>query len=263
MLEIYSLASGSSGNCIFVKYGETSFLVDAGISCARICAALTALGEDAACLQGVLVTHDHSDHTAGLDTLVKKFKTPIYTTLATATALYRGSSVPDRMLRSIRTVDTGAGYDLGEVYFIPFATPHDAAGSVGFRIVCPNGDEVGIATDMGCVTETVLQGLTGCQTVILESNHDPELLRVGPYPPQLKERILSDAGHLSNRACGELLAHLVANGTRDVTLFHLSKDNNREQVALDTVRAVLCEKGEDPDAVCMRVARERETVQIV
>ncbi len=263
MLQVYSLASGSSGNCIYIKYGETAFLVDAGISYARIRAAIAAIGEDVCTLQGVLITHDHSDHTGGLDTLLKKHSIPIYTTLATATTLYSESARPENIAAAVRTVESGEAYDLGEVYFIPFSTPHDAVGSVGFRIVCPNGDIVGIATDIGCITHEVVGGLSGCQTVIVESNHDPELLRVGPYPPQLKQRVASDKGHLSNADCGRLVSALAAAGATDVTLFHLSKENNHEELALSTVRSVLAECGACLDKICLRVAKEKETVQIV
>jgi phosphoribosyl 1,2-cyclic phosphodiesterase len=134
---------------------------------------------------------------------------------------------------------------------------------VGFRIVCPNGDTIGIATDVGCVTSQVAKGLTGCNVVILESNHDPDMLWTGPYPSHLKKRVASDVGHLSNQACGELLSTLIKTGTTDVALFHLSKENNTERIAMETVRCAIIGCGEDPDKVCIKIAKEKETVQVV
>ena len=200
-------ASGSSGNCLLLSSGASHILIDAGISMRRISAGLTRAGISWRDIGGVLITHEHSDHISGLKTLIK------------------------------RIVPVGDAFPLGGFRVTAFHTPHDTDESVGYRV---QGDAVfALATDMGQVTEEVRCGLLGADTVLIEANHDPDMLRLGPYPAYLKLRILSEHGHLSNPDCALLARDLAENGTRCIVLGHISKENNRPELALQTVRSAL------------------------
>ena len=204
----YSLFSGSSGNAIYLKRNGTEILVDAGGSIRQIAAALASCGTSIEKISAVFVTHEHVDHTRGIGMLAKRFRLPVFCQTAVAKELYYDALRKDRkdeadaLARTIRTVEPGEEYEWGDFVLTPFATPHDSVASEGFLI----GDrEIGIATDLGCVTAEVRRALTGCRSVILESNYDREMLLGGIYPPHLKARVSSDHGHLDNADCAAFL----------------------------------------------------------
>lgn len=253
MLNILPLFSGSSGNCTYIKYGSDEILIDAGVSYRSIAKALCNAGTDISSIRAVFVTHEHTDHVKGLEMIAKKHRIPIYINSASAAAL--GYHAENTLYDCIRYREAGETVETENFNVGIFKTPHDSRGSVGYRITSPDGKSVGYATDIGYVTKGVAGGLFGCETVIIEANHDLNLLRNGGYPYFLKQRILSDRGHLSNDACGAFLPHLVRCGTQNIYLAHLSQDNNRPDLALKTAVEALRTAGVSPDDVCLSVAR--------
>ncbi len=230
----YTLFSGSSGNCIYLEDGKTKILIDAGGSMKQIDTALSSIGTSLCDISAIFVTHEHSDHTKGLPVICKNRGIPVYCQSEVAKEMYlsllqKGQQREAASLaKCIRTVNTGEEYEVGDILITPFKTPHDSVNSQGFII----GDRVlGIATDLGHVSEEVSLFLTGCKNVILESNHDLEMLYNGPYPPYLKERVASDIGHLNNNDCAAFSAKLVEAGCENLTLFHLSQENNTPALA--------------------------------
>lgn len=235
MAFICSLASGSSGNALVCSGGGTHILLDAGISCARIKKGLAALGLAPEQLSAVLITHSHSDHIGGLATFARQYAVPVYASLPTAETLAR--QLP-AVLPRLRCFAPGDAFVLGEALVQSFPTSHDAAGSVDFRIDGP-GFSFGALTDTGVVPEEAAALLPGVDTLLLESNHDVELLRSGPYPYALKRRILSEWGHLSNETAAAFARLAAERGTRQIVLAHLSRDNNTPALALAAGEAAL------------------------
>ena len=234
-MRVCTFASGSSGNCALVSFGDTHLLLDAGISYRRICVALSALGLAPSRLSGVLITHEHSDHISGLRTMAKRCAVPVYAPRTIANRL-RGA-VPEAA-GLLREFPVGQAREIDGVTVLAFHTPHDTDESVGWRLSA-GGLDFALATDMGCVTPEVRDGLLGADAVVIEANHDIERLRSGPYPVSLKRRILSDHGHLSNDDCALLAALLAQNGARTIILGHLSRENNLPELAFQTVAAAL------------------------
>lgn len=243
MLTITTLASGSSGNALLVSAGDTHILIDAGISCRRIVTALSQLNIDPTALAGVLVTHEHSDHICGLATMVKKLPAPIYASAGTARHLARRAGIPDERLRPFCA---GSDFFVGPLHCTSFSTPHDAADSVGYTVEL-EGCKLALATDLGHVTDPVRRAVLGSQLVVLESNHDEDWLRSGPYPYYLKERILGQRGHLCNEACAQLAAEAVRAGAHTVILAHLSHENNTPARAFEVTARRLSAAGMDPE----------------
>ena len=242
-MEIRTIASGSSGNCLLVSAGGSHLLVDAGISCRRITAALAGLGLSPEALSGILITHEHTDHISGLATLTKKFHLPVYTAPGTARQLAcRIPAIED----DLRPVSPGACFDLGPFTVETFPTSHDAAQPMGFTFIC-GGRKAAVVTDLGYVSDDVLDGVIGADLVVCEANHDVDKLRSGPYPYPLKVRILSDRGHLSNEAGAALALQCVEKGTKTVILAHLSAENNTPALARQVVGDFLHRAGIDPD----------------
>ncbi len=232
-LGVASLFSGSRGNCTFIKAGDRAFLIDAGGSLKAIETALREIGSSLTEISAVFVTHEHSDHIQSLPLLSKRFGIPVHMTAASAGAM---RLPPDSPLASCLVLHDGEfslSFD-SETTVEAFFTPHDSAQCVGYRIRYRDR-AVGIATDLGCVTQRVYDMLRGCLAVVLESNHDPDMVKNGPYTPALKRRILSSFGHLSNGDCAEAAAALARAGTRAFLLAHLSKENNTPETALRTV----------------------------
>ena len=239
MLEVRTLASGSSGNCLLVRGGGTSVLVDAGISCRRIVNALRELGVEPGELAGVLITHEHADHIAGLATLTKQYRLPVYASRGTGWELCRRIAFVEEVLRPF---EPGEAFQAGALEAASFPTPHDAAQSVGY--VLSHGEKrAAVATDLGHVTPEVAQAVRGADLLVCEANHDVEWLQSGPYPYPLKARILGDRGHLSNEAGAELAWTAVESGARTVVLAHLSHENNTPARALEVVGGILARRG--------------------
>lgn len=234
MLELCTLFSGSSGNCVYVSDGETRLLIDCGVSGKRIESGLESIGVDPEDIHGVLLTHEHSDHIASVGILHRRYGWNIYANSLTWEA---AKSVVGKVEESCLHFFCSP-FCIGEIGVSPFSIPHDAADPVGYRF--SKGDScVTVATDIGMITPEIEQKLTGSDVILLEANHDEEMLRMGPYPYPLKRRILSDAGHLSNENAGKLCVRLAKSGTRKVLLGHLSKQNNLPELAYQTVVSVL------------------------
>lgn len=251
-MRVSVFASGSSGNCLLLSDDSTNILIDAGISMRRVVSALAQLGISMENIGGVLITHEHSDHVSGLKMLLKHYNIPVYAPHTVANRL-RGS-IPD-IEGNIKIIPVGEEFNLGSMHITAFHTPHDTDESVGYRV---RGNGVfAIATDMGHVTDEVLESLSGAGTVLIESNHDEEMLRFGPYPVWLKRRILSDNGHLSNENCAALAGELQRRGTSKIILGHLSRENNTPDAAMSCAKAALCGTGAElfcaPVSGCLSV----------
>lgn len=230
-MELRVFASGSSGNCLLLSSGSTHILIDAGISKRRIEQSLAQSGLSMREIGGVLITHEHSDHISGLKMLMKYYAVPVYAPRTVASRL-RGC-LPEAE-PYLRVIPVNEPFEIGGVSVTAFHTPHDTDESVGYRV--EGGGVFALATDMGHVTEEVFGALSGADTVLIESNHDEEMLRYGPYPVYLKRRILSDSGHLSNACCADLARKLALGGTRQIILGHLSRENNSPAIAMSAAR---------------------------
>lgn len=235
MISIHTLASGSEGNSLLVQTGRAAFLVDAGISARRITNSLAPLGLGVDDLSAILITHEHTDHIAGLQTLVKHHRVPICATPGTARQLaYRIAGIQPLL----QEVSPGAVLSVADCRLTCFSTSHDAAQSADWRIDGPGGS-VGVLTDTGYVTEEARAALAGVDLLVLESNHDPEWVISGPYPYPLKQRILGPLGHLSNEDAAAFARQMALSGTGQILLAHLSRENNTPSRALEVVcRAV-------------------------
>ena len=260
-MKIASIASGSSGNCIYVGSGRYHILIDAGISLRRIEAGLNQLGLTAADIDAVLITHEHSDHVNGLGPLLKKHHTPVFATAGTVNALSRMAALSAVEEEIYHYVTPGQTFRLGDFDITPVRISHDAAEPVMYRLGCGNCCAA-VATDIGVVTEPLIDALTGLDALFLESNHDVRMLQVGPYPYYLKQRILSDSGHLSNENAGQLLARLCSPRLKTVVLSHLSKTNNYRDLALESVRLELSTAGIEPQPRLI-TAPETELSEVV
>ena len=250
------LCSGSSGNAAYVEAGGARLLVDAGLAASRILALLREAGFDPAALDGILVTHEHSDHIRGVGVLSRKLGLPVYATAATWPAMTRGiGPIP---VQNMRVIEPDREFILKSCRILPFSTPHDAAGPVGYVFATQNR-KLALMTDIGHVSKRMLEAVSGADLLLLEANHDADMLRAGSYPYALKMRILSARGHLSNEDAGRVLARLYESGVRGAILGHLSKENNTPELALLTVRSVLAEAGIGDELFVTVAERDRPT----
>ena len=237
------LYSGSTGNAALLKSGDTAILIDAGRSARALTAALKEAGVEPDEIRAIFLTHEHQDHTSALDIFLKKRTVPVHITAPSAEKLCRKAS--DHLREQLVLHPPLFTETVGPFTFQSFPTPHDSCCSVGYRIQFSGGTvhEIGYATDLGTVTPAVEAGLCGCESVVLECNHDPEMLQDGPYPFDLKRRIASRHGHLSNGDCAAFCARLAATGTKRLLLAHLSETNNLPELALCEVKAALAGYG--------------------
>ncbi len=245
MARLLPIASSSSGNCTYIGHGLDGILVDAGISCKGIVDALSLWCIDPKNLGGIFITHEHIDHIQGLRVFVKKHRVPVFASPLTARALI--SEEFSEINEYIHTIDSDIC--VGDMRIERFATSHDCDGSSGYVIHLNDGKKCAVCTDLGFVSEDVHRALAGCKAILFESNHDVAMLQKGPYPTHLKTRILSDKGHLSNTACSKELQSLVESGTTRIVLGHLSRENNRPELARSSAAAALMDMGmvEDRD----------------
>jgi len=241
-MRFISFASGSTGNCSLLSQGDTHILIDAGISMRRITNCLKQLGLSEEDVAGVLITHEHRDHTAALATMAKKGKMRVYAPRTVANHLRWTISGMEEI---INIIPVNEAFSLGNVTVTAFHTSHDTPESVGY--VFESGARFGYCTDTGCVTDDMLSVLTGVDAAAIEANHDEMLLRYGSYPYYLKRRVLSDRGHLSNDASAVLAEKLCIGGAKKIVLAHLSRENNRPELALQTVGLYLAERGMSPE----------------
>jgi phosphoribosyl 1,2-cyclic phosphodiesterase len=227
------LASGSRGNCAVISSSTTRLLLDAGLSCRETLKRMKAAGEEPEGLDGILVSHEHSDHAAGLPVLARRLKVPVYMTEATHAAWwkqYRSSREGAAKLERLECFASGRSFQVGDIQVTPFTIPHDAADPVGFTFRV-EGTKLGFVTDLGYMPASVRQHLKGCDGLVVESNHDLEMLRSGPYPWSVKQRVMSRVGHLSNEALAEFFANDYDGGAAFLVLAHLSEQNNHPEVA--------------------------------
>lgn len=234
-MRLVSIASGSSGNCIYAGTMNTHILVDAGISNKRIEQGLNEIGVKGGELNGIVITHEHSDHVKGLGVLARKYGIPIYATKETFKEIGEMKQLGEYPRELFRPVLPDVSFFIGDMEIKPFSIDHDAANPVAYRIQ-NDGRSVAVATDMGHFDQYIIEHLQGLDAILLESNHDVRMLETGPYPYYLKRRILSDHGHLSNDNAGRLLNHILNDNLKHILLGHLSKENNYEELAFETVR---------------------------
>lgn len=235
MLELCAIASGSSGNCVCVGSDNTHLLIDAGVSGKRIENGLNEIELKASEMQGILVTHEHTDHIAGLGVLARRYGIPIFATEKTIDAIVNTKSVGKIDDGLFQAITPGRRFSIGELTINPISISHDAADPVAYKVI--NGDKkVAVVTDLGNYNQAIVDELQGLDALLLEANHDIKMLQMGAYPYPLKRRILGDRGHLSNERSGQLLSELLHDDFGTVVLGHLSKENNYEELAYEAVR---------------------------
>lgn len=261
MIKVCSLFSGSSGNCIFISSKETAILIDAGLSGRKIEKAIESIGESFDNISAIFITHEHSDHIHGAGILSRRYKLPVYANSETWEAMrpFMGKMASEH----IRYIEVGEPLEIGDIQIKSFPIPHDAACPVGYNLFIKD-KKLTIATDIGHVTNELLSNFEKSDMVLLESNHDIEMLKSGPYPWPLKQRILSDNGHLCNDMAGKVVAYLAENGTKLFLLGHLSKENNFPELAYQTVCNALMQKQIDPHSdVYLEVAQRDRASKVL
>lgn len=231
-----TLASGSKGNCHFISDGDNFLLFDAGLSGVKIQKQLIEIGIKPEQLTGIVISHEHNDHIQGAGILSRRFDIPLYANQGTWDVMK--NKVGEIKLKNIKVFSTGKLFELNNFIVNPFEISHDARDPVGFSIE-NNGINICIATDLGYVDETVIKHTTGADLVVLESNHDEEMLKAGRYPYSLKRRILSEIGHLSNENAGLAILRMIDKNAKKIVLAHLSEENNFPELAYETVKNVL------------------------
>lgn len=253
MARFCPLFSGSSGNSIYIGNSDGGILVDIGKSAKQTEAALFNIGVDPDSIDAVFVTHEHSDHISGVRVFASKHHTKVFGTSGTLAALEENGTCNGKFPFE---VIPECGAEAGSLLVTPFKTSHDSRESCGYKIDCSDSRKIAVATDLGEMTDTVMNAILGCDLVLLESNHDVMMLQNGPYPYPLKQRILGKRGHLSNESCAETAVKLIESGTTRLFLGHLSRENNMPELAFQTTYAALCECGakEDTDYI-LKVAK--------
>lgn len=234
-MRMCSIASGSSGNCIYVGSDATHLLIDAGISGKRTEEGLKELGLSGRDLDGILITHEHSDHISGLKVLARKYEIPLYATRGTIDAIRKMKNAGDIDPELWVEVREDQRFTLKDLTINPLRISHDAAQPVAYRISY-GSRRVAVCTDLGEYNDYTVECLKGLDAILLEANHDVNMLQVGPYPYPLKQRILGKRGHLSNENSGRLLCRILHDGLKYISLGHLSQENNLPELAYEAVR---------------------------
>ena len=232
MFNFCSLYSGSSGNSLFVESDNAKLLIDAGVSCKKIETALADINIEPSSLDGILITHEHTDHVQGLGTFCRKFDVPVFVNQETLDAMPKQKDkISDHQIKTFKVFDK---FSIGDLDIKPFSIPHDAANPCGFNI-WNDKKKISIATDIGHMSKDILGSLEESLFVMLESNYDPEVLRCSSYPFPLKSRIAGPNGHLSNEMAGKTISYLLQSGLKNAMLGHLSKESNFPELAYQTV----------------------------
>lgn len=253
-MKLCTIASGSSGNCVYVASDQTKLLVDVGISTKRIEEGLSSIDIKADSLQGILITHEHTDHISGLRVLSKRYNIPIYATYETVQAILRKKSMDEIPGELFHYIKPDEEFKINDISIEPFATSHDASNPVGYTLQA-NDKKLGIATDLGTYDDYIVSKLKDSDLLMIEANHDVNMLMVGNYPYFLKQRITGDKGHLSNEATASLLLKLLNDKLKNIILAHLSRENNYEELAYETVSCELNTFGYDLNSLDLSVAR--------
>jgi phosphoribosyl 1,2-cyclic phosphodiesterase len=235
------LASGSRGNSAIVESSQARILVDAGISCRETFKRLKSIGRHPREISAIVITHEHADHIYGLATLAKKLEVPVFMTGAThqawARALRDENGEPPKIAK-LELFSAGRPFQIADITVTPFTIPHDAADPVGFSFRA-EGTKIGLATDLGYMPASVRDNLRGCDVLMIESNHDLEMLRVGPYPWSVKQRVMSRVGHLSNESLAQFFAQYYDGSASYIVLAHISEQNNHPEIALRVAESAL------------------------
>lgn len=259
MVEVTVLGSGSKGNSTLIRTKNTAVLVDAGFSCRQLTLRLAEVGWSLDKIDGIVISHEHTDHVCGLRVTNKKFPQTVYCNAATL------ASYPLQSANLNRTeiISAGEEFSIGDIGFKPFTIPHDAVDPLGF-VMETGGLRVGHLTDAGFPTELCKHHLQDCHLMVLETNHDYDMLVEGPYPWPVKQRIMSRTGHLNNSAAAELLMDVYHTDLSTVFLAHLSQENNRPDLAHEACAAALAENGNgtQPKLIVTSQSMPSETVRI-
>lgn len=234
-MKLCSIASGSSGNCIFAGSDTTSLLIDTGISGKRIEEGLCEIGHTTREVDGILITHEHSDHISGLGVVARRYGIPIYATQGTRKAILNSKSVGEIPTELFVDIWPDTDFVIGDITVSPISISHDAAQPTAYR-VRQGRKAMAVMTDLGRFDSYIIENLQNVDLILLEANHDVHMLQAGTYPYYLKQRILGERGHLSNELSGQLLSQVLHDNLKTVILGHLSKENNYEQLAYETVR---------------------------
>lgn len=254
-----SLISGSSGNAALVSFGNTKLLIDCGMSGKKLEQTLASIDLSGKDIDAILITHEHTDHTAGAGVICRRYGLPIYATAGTFSGM-RAGPIPEDCIHIIRE---DSAFSVGDIGVLPFAISHDANEPVGFRFTA-GSKTYAIATDTGIMTDHIRSHLYGADAVLLEANHDLDMLMYGSYPFPLKERIRSSRGHLSNNDCAGTAVDLLRHGTTHIMLGHLSKENNTPQIAYKTVENALQSAGATiADDIFLSVANRSEVTRLL
>ncbi len=243
-MELCSIASGSNGNCIFAASGDSRLLLDVGISGVRVEAGLHEIGYDTSEMDGILITHEHADHIKGLGVLSRRYGLPIYATKGTQDAITASDLVGEIDTSLFRTIQPDVPFRVGALSITPFSISHDAADPVAY-ILRSGSKSMAVVTDLGFYDDSLVERLAGLDVLLIEANHDVNMLMVGRYPYPLKQRIMSDRGHLSNEMAGRLVGEVLHDRTQHILLGHLSQENNYPELALESVRSEIT-MGENP-----------------
>lgn len=239
-MEFATIASGSSGNSIYIGSNHTKILIDAGLSGKKIETGLKELSLTGWDIDAIFVTHEHIDHVDGIGVLSRRYDIPIYATEGT------WSNMPDKVgeikHKNRQVIYSGENCILNDLCIHPFDIPHDASEPVGYNVVCES-HKVTVATDIGHISQSVAENVTDSDILLIESNHDINMLKNGPYPYNLKQRVLSDVGHLSNERAGELLKNILDDRLKYIFLGHLSNENNTPMLAFNTVKDIISDTG--------------------
>jgi len=263
-MRLCSIASGSSGNCIYVGNQQTHLLVDTGISKKRIELGLQELEITGDEVNGILITHEHSDHIQGLGVFCRKYEVPIYATAGTLEGIYKSKSLGAIPKELFHEIEADTAFTLGDITVNPFRISHDAKEPVAYRIE-HEAKKIAVATDLGMYDDYIIENLQGLDAILLEANHDVHMLEVGPYPYPLKRRVLGHTGHLSNELSGRLLCDILHDKLQHVLLGHLSKENNYAKLAYETVKLEIS-LGDNPyngEEIPIQIARRDSNSEII
>ena len=259
MFNFYSLYSGSSGNSLLVQTENTLVLIDAGVSSKKIELALNNLNLNPTQIDGILVTHEHTDHVQGLGTFSKKYNLPVYVNQKTLDAMPKQK---EKIENNVNIIKIEEKFEINDLQIKPFSIPHDAANPCGFNI-CKNNKKLSIATDIGHMTNGIIKNLENSNFVLIEANYDPEVLMYSKYPYPLKNRIAGPTGHLSNESAGKTISYLLKSGLKQAMLGHLSKESNFPELAYKTVVEELISTNYNENSLSLSVAKRDEISRLV